>query len=176
LYGRIQPVAALDELYQSFNEARRRSAVYDIVVEGDRQVEQVARFNTLLDDGWLACDAAHNQEDGLPGRRQAPAPPVMPSAVTPTVPPLLPGAWDRGGRPDTGHIHFQQCVNAVLPPIQVEVIVSVPPCRRDLYDAIIRGHLRHRNSSPTVIGLADVYVELPGSEGTYRFHPLLAAT
>jgi hypothetical protein len=60
LPGLLQPVSALDELYQSFHEARCRGAVDDIVVEGDRQVEQVTRFDTLLDDGWLASDAAHD--------------------------------------------------------------------------------------------------------------------
>jgi uncharacterized protein YwlG (UPF0340 family) len=50
--------------------------------------------------------------------------------------------------PGTGHIYFEQCVDAVLSPIQVEVIVSVAPCGRDLYDAVIELHLRHRNSSP----------------------------
>jgi hypothetical protein len=32
----LQPIAALNEFHQSFHEARRRSAVDDIVVEGDR--------------------------------------------------------------------------------------------------------------------------------------------
>src|SRR5512133_1466080 len=50
--------------------------------------------------------------------------------------------------PGTGHIYFKQRVDAVLPPIQVEVIVSVAPCGWDLYDAIGEGCLRHKNSSP----------------------------
>ena len=49
------------------------ASVHDVVVEGDRQVEQVAWFDAVFDDGWLAGDAAHDQEEGLPGRRQAPA-------------------------------------------------------------------------------------------------------
>jgi hypothetical protein len=43
----LQPVSALDEFYQSFHETRCWCAVYDIVVEGDRQVEHVAGFDTL---------------------------------------------------------------------------------------------------------------------------------
>jgi hypothetical protein len=69
----LQPVSAFDELYQSFHEARCRSTVDDIVVEGDRQVEHVARFDALLDDGRFAGDATHDQGEGSPARRQAPA-------------------------------------------------------------------------------------------------------
>jgi hypothetical protein len=43
------------------------------------------------------------------------------------------------GLADTGHIYLQQCVDAVLQPIQVEVIVGVAACRWDLYDAIGEG-------------------------------------
>jgi hypothetical protein len=50
---------------------------------------------------------------------------------------------------DTAHIYLQQRVDAVLPPIQVEVIVSVAACRWDLYDAIREVGLRHKNSAPT---------------------------
>jgi hypothetical protein len=44
----------LNELHQSLYEPRCRRAIHDIVVEGDRQIEDVARFDALLDDGWLA--------------------------------------------------------------------------------------------------------------------------
>ena len=86
--GPPQPVSALDELYKSLHKPRRRCAVHDVVVKGDRQVEHVARYHTLLDDGWLASDAADDQKDRLPGRRQPQPPPrpAMPRAVTPTVP------------------------------------------------------------------------------------------
>jgi hypothetical protein len=30
-----------------------RRAIHGIVVEGDRQIEHVARFDALIDDGWL---------------------------------------------------------------------------------------------------------------------------
>lgn len=70
----LQPVSAFDELYQSFHEARCRSTIDDIVVEGDRQVEHVARFDALFDDGRFASDATNDQQDGLPGRRQSPTP------------------------------------------------------------------------------------------------------
>jgi hypothetical protein len=40
--------------------------------------------------------------------------------------------------PGSGYIYFEQRVDAVLPPIQVEVIVSVAPGGWDLYDAIDR--------------------------------------
>ena len=63
-----------DEFYQSFHETRCWCTVYDIVVEGDRQIEHVTRFDALLDDGRLASDAAHDQQDGLSGRRQSPTP------------------------------------------------------------------------------------------------------
>ena len=53
----LQPVSALDEFYKSFHKARFRRAIHDIVVEGDRQIEHVARFDALLDDGWRASDA-----------------------------------------------------------------------------------------------------------------------
>jgi hypothetical protein len=43
------------------------------VIEGDRHVEEVARFDPLLDNGGLASDAAHDQEKRLPLRREAPA-------------------------------------------------------------------------------------------------------
>ena len=56
-----------------FTNRAGRCAVHDVVVKGDRQVEHVARYHTLLDDGWLASDAADDQKDRLPGRRQAPA-------------------------------------------------------------------------------------------------------
>jgi hypothetical protein len=69
----LQSVSALDELYESFHEPRCRRAIHDIVVEGDCQIEHVARFDALLDDGWPASDATHDQEDRLPGRRQPPA-------------------------------------------------------------------------------------------------------
>jgi hypothetical protein len=69
----LQPVSALNELHQSLYEPRCWRAIHDIVVEGDSQIEDVARFDALLDDGWLAGDATHDQEDRLPGRRQAPA-------------------------------------------------------------------------------------------------------
>ena len=68
----LQPVSALDELNQSFDKPRCRRAIYYIVVEGNRQIEHVARFDAFLDDGWLAGDATHDQEDRLPGRRQPP--------------------------------------------------------------------------------------------------------
>jgi hypothetical protein len=84
----LQSVSTLDELYKSFHEPRCRRAIHDIVVEGDCQIEHVARFDALLDDSWPASDATHDQEDRLPGGRQPQPPPrpAMPSAVTPTVP------------------------------------------------------------------------------------------
>jgi hypothetical protein len=69
----LQPVSALDELYESFHEPRRRSAIDNIVVKGHRQIEHVPRFDTPVDDCWLTTDPTHDQEDRLPGRRQAPA-------------------------------------------------------------------------------------------------------
>jgi hypothetical protein len=53
----LQPVSAPDEFYKSFHKARCRRAIHDIVVEGDRQIEHVAQFDALLDDGWRASDA-----------------------------------------------------------------------------------------------------------------------
>ena len=71
--GLLQSVPALDEGYQPFYEARRRSTVHDVMVEGDRQVEEVARFHALIDHSGFACDAPYDQQQGLPGRRHAPA-------------------------------------------------------------------------------------------------------
>jgi hypothetical protein len=51
----LQPISVLDELYQSVHEARRRRAVYDIVVEGDRQIEHVAQASRAP-RSRLACE------------------------------------------------------------------------------------------------------------------------
>jgi hypothetical protein len=59
--------ATLDEVDKSLYETCFRSAVHNVVIEGDRHVEEVARFDALLDDGGLASDAADDQEEGLPG-------------------------------------------------------------------------------------------------------------
>jgi hypothetical protein len=50
--------------------------------------------------------------------------------------------------PGGGHIDFEQGVDAVLPLIQAEVVVSVAACGWDLYDAKGRGDFRHPDSSP----------------------------
>jgi hypothetical protein len=60
----LQSVPTFNEVDQSLHEARRRGAVYDVMVEGDCQVEEVARFHALINDSWFAGDA----RDGL-GRR-----------------------------------------------------------------------------------------------------------
>jgi hypothetical protein len=43
--------------------------------------------------------------------------------------------------PGSGYVYLQQGIDAVLPPVEVEVVVSVAPCRWDLYDAIGEGVL-----------------------------------
>ena len=64
----LQPVPALDEVDQPLCEARRRSTVHHVMVEGDWQVEKVPRFHALIDDSWFACDAPDDQQKGLSGR------------------------------------------------------------------------------------------------------------
>ena len=119
----LESVSAFDEVHQSLYEARCRSAVHHIVVEGDCQVEQLARFDALLDDSRLASDAAYDQRTDCPAgaKPQPPPRPAMPSAVTPTVPAAV--TRRVGSRRPTA-----RCVDAVLPPVQVEVVVSVAPC------------------------------------------------
>ena len=57
----LQPVSTLKELDQPFHEARRGGAVYHVMIEGDCQVEEIAGFNTLIDDSWFAGDAADDK-------------------------------------------------------------------------------------------------------------------
>ena len=55
-------------LTSRFYEARRRSTVHDVMVDGDCQVEKVPRFHALIDDSWFACDAPDDEQEGLSGR------------------------------------------------------------------------------------------------------------
>jgi hypothetical protein len=54
------------------HEARRGGAVYDVMVEGDCQVEEIARFNALINNSWFAGDAADDKQQRLSRRRNTP--------------------------------------------------------------------------------------------------------
>jgi hypothetical protein len=47
----LQPVPAFDEVCQPVHEPRRRGAIHDIVVERDREAEDVARLDPLPNEG-----------------------------------------------------------------------------------------------------------------------------
>jgi hypothetical protein len=87
---RLPPVSALNELDEAVHEPRRRRAVHNVVVEGDSQTKQVARFHPLLNDSGLAGDAADDEEQRLPGRCQAPAPATTRHADPRSRPPCRP--------------------------------------------------------------------------------------
>jgi hypothetical protein len=84
----LQPVPTFNEVDQSLHEARRGGAVYDVMVEGDCQVEEIARFNALITTAGLrAMPPTISSRDCPAGATPQPPPrPAMPNAVTPTVP------------------------------------------------------------------------------------------
>jgi hypothetical protein len=100
----LQPVSALDELYESFHEPRRRSAIDNIVVKGHRQIEHVPRFDSpSMTAGLRLIPPTIKRTDCPAGARSQPPPrPAMPSAVTPTVPAAVPAEAASAPSPDPG--------------------------------------------------------------------------
>src|SRR2546429_669101 len=70
--GVEKTIAALDQVFQPLGEARRRSAIDDIVIKTDRQAQILPQSDVPIDENRLLTNAAHRHHKCWEGWRDAP--------------------------------------------------------------------------------------------------------
>src|SRR5437667_1138959 len=79
--GVVETIAAFDQVTQLLGKACCWSAIDHVVIEVDRHIEVFADFYALVNDAWLAGNAANDHAQRMKGEMNAPSAPASEHAT-----------------------------------------------------------------------------------------------